>query len=42
MANLKKNTPSLRNQSSSLGPIWSPKLGSVKGVLDLKFNGPGP
>ena len=29
-----KNTPNLRNQSSSLGPILGPKYGPLRGVLD--------
>ena len=39
----KDNTPlHLRSQSSSLGPIVSPKVRSVKDVLDPKILGSKP
>lgn len=37
---LKKNTPSMRNHSSSLGTVLSPEVSSIKGCLETKFLGP--
>lgn len=36
-----ENTSSMRNLSSSLSPISSLKVRSIRGVLDLKVLGPG-